>query len=189
LDSLAAKLVAQAMLAVTLIFVSLGFASMPGSGLADPRQLGLRAFRPSGIGWALAAFAAYVAIAGIYSALVQPDQEDVARDLGYGENLFGAIASGMLIIGVAPPSEELFFRGFVFGGLRRRLPFLAAALASGAIFGVFHFTGEDSLTAIPQLALLGAMLAWLYEKTGSLWPPIMLHALNNTIAFIVITSS
>jgi membrane protease YdiL (CAAX protease family) len=189
LESLAAKLVAQAMLAVTLVFVSLGFASMPGSGLAEPRRLGLRSFRPSGIGWAFAVFAAYIAIAGVYSALVQPDQEDVARDLGFDESTLGAIASGILIIGVAPPSEELFFRGFVFGGLRRRLPLLTAALASGAIFGIFHFTGEDSLAAIPQLAILGAMLAWLYEKTGSLWPPIILHALNNGIAFIFITSS
>jgi membrane protease YdiL (CAAX protease family) len=189
LESLAAKLVAQAMLAGTLVGVALGFASMPGTGFTDPRRLGLRSFRPSGLAWALAVFGIYIAIAGIYSALVSPDQEDVARDLGFDEGTFGAIASGVLIIGLAPPSEELFFRGFVFGGLRRRMSLLVAAAISGAIFGVFHFTGVDSLAAIPQLAVLGALLAWLYEKTGSLWPPILLHALNNALAFIIITSS
>ena len=35
-----------------------------------------------------------------------------------------------------------------------------------------------------QLAILGVILALLFEKTSSLWPCIMLHAINNTLAFI-----
>lgn len=188
LDSLAAKLIAQAMLAVTLGLVAFVFAAQPGPGLAPPRALGLRPFRPASLKWVAAAFFIYIAFAAAYSTLVHPDQEDVARELGFEESLFGAIASGILIIGLAPLSEEIFFRGFVYGGLRRTLPVWPAVIISGAIFGPFHFTGVDSLGVVPQLAVFGAILAWLYEKTGSLWPPILLHGINNTLAFIVITA-
>jgi len=88
----------------------------------------------------------------------------------------------------APLSEELFFRGFIFGGLRNRLSFPVAAVFSAAIFGLFHYTGPDSIAVVPQLALLGFALAWLYEKTGSIYPPIAVHAVNNALAFAILTS-
>jgi membrane protease YdiL (CAAX protease family) len=39
-----------------------------------------------------------------------------------------------------------------------------------------------------QLAVFGVILAWLYERTGSLWPTIAVHALNNALAFAILTS-
>jgi membrane protease YdiL (CAAX protease family) len=39
-----------------------------------------------------------------------------------------------------------------------------------------------------QLGVFGLWLCWLYERTGSLWPPIAVHALNNAIAFAILTS-
>ena len=101
---------------------------------------------------------------------------------------FGTIAAGVLIVIAAPFAEEIFFRGFIFGGLRRRFSFLAAAVLSGLIFGLFHFTGLSSIGVVPQLALLGFALAWLYEKTGSIYPPIAVHALNNALAFAILAS-
>jgi hypothetical protein len=65
----------------------------------------------------------------------------------------------------------------------------AAALISSGIFGLLHYTDPDSIAVVPQLALLGVLLAWLYERTGSLWPPIILHVLNNAIAFAIVTST
>ena len=88
----------------------------------------------------------------------------------------------------APVAEEIFFRGFLFGGLRRGLPFVAAALVSAVIFGAFHYTGPHSLTVLPQLAFLGLVLAWIYERSGSIYPTIALHVLNNALAFVVLTS-
>jgi membrane protease YdiL (CAAX protease family) len=191
LESLAATLVSQFLLAATLILLALGFATMPGVGLAHPRVLGLR-LPPAtsllrALGrialWALAAFALYLAFAAIYAPLVQPEQEDIARELGFDQGTFGTIASGVLIVAVAPVAEEAFFRGFMFAGLRRRWPFLPAALLSGAVFGLFHFTGSDSAGVVPQLAVLGVILAWLYQRTGSLWPCVLVHMVNNAIAF------
>jgi membrane protease YdiL (CAAX protease family) len=189
LKSLASKLVAQLLLAVTLTGVAFGFATLPKSGVASPEVLGLRRFKLSDLKWAAAAVGIYFVFAAVYAPLVQPHQEDVARDLGFGSSVFGAIAAGLLIIVVSPISEEIFFRGFVFGGLRHRWSFWPSALLAGVVFGIFHFTGVGSLGVVPQLAVLGAILCWLYEKTGSIGPTITVHMLNNTLAFIVIATS
>lgn len=187
LDSLAARLVTQALLAVTLVCIA--FAVAGGrSGIASPRTLGLRRSLRSPIGMAAAAYLGYIVIALVYSALVHPQQEDVTRDLGFGEGVLGATAAGLLIIIAAPFSEEIFFRGFIFGGLRSRLSFPLAAVFSGLIFGLFHFTGPDSIGVVPQLALFGFALAWLYEETGSIYPPMAVHAVNNALAFAILTS-
>jgi membrane protease YdiL (CAAX protease family) len=56
------------------------------------------------------------------------------------------------------------------------------------IFGLFHYTGASSITVVPQLAFLGFALCCVYEETGSIYPTIALHMLNNALAFIVLTS-
>jgi membrane protease YdiL (CAAX protease family) len=186
--TLAGRLVAQALLAVTLVGIAFIVAAGAGGGMASPKALGLRRPLRSSLGLAAAAYLGYVAIALVYSALVRPEQEDVTRDLGLGSGAFGTIAAGLLIVVAAPISEEIFFRGFIFGGLRRRLSFPGAAVLSGVIFGLFHFTGPDSIGVVPQLAFLGFALAWLYEETGSIYPPIAVHAVNNALAFAILAS-
>jgi membrane protease YdiL (CAAX protease family) len=42
---------------------------------------------------------------------------------------------------------------------------------------------------VPSLIVLGVIFAVVYEKTRSLWPPIMMHVFNNALALTVITSS
>ena len=186
--SLAGRLVTQAMLAMTLVGIAFAVAGGSGGGIASPRALGLRRPLRSPIGIAAAAYLGYIVIALVYSALIHPHQEDVTRDLGLGHGAFGTIAAGVLIVIAAPFAEEVFFRGFIFGGLRRRFSFPAAAVFSGAIFGLFHFTGPGSFGVIPQLALLGFALAWLYEETGSIYPTIAVHAVNNALAFAILAS-
>jgi membrane protease YdiL (CAAX protease family) len=41
---------------------------------------------------------------------------------------------------------------------------------------------------LPQLAFLGLALAWVYERTGSIYPTICMHALNNALAFAILAS-
>jgi membrane protease YdiL (CAAX protease family) len=139
------------------------------------RRLGVRSFRPSAIGWMFAAAGVYIALAAIYAIFItQPKQEDIASS-------FGPVwVQVLLIVLCASISEEVCFRGMVFSGIRERLPWLAAALASGVVFGSLHvFTG---ITAVPPLIIFGTVLALLYERTGSIIPGVILHALNNTAA-------
>ncbi len=187
LESLAAKLVLQAALGATLVAVAFFIAS-PGRGLATPGALGLRRPLRPAIGPALIAYVGYFLCAIVIALLLQPEQEDVTRELGVDEGTLGAIAAGILIIVVAPLTEEVFFRGFMFTGMRRSLPFLAAAAIPSVIWGLFHYTGPDSWGVVVQLAIFGLWLSWLYERTGSIWPTIAVHAVNNAIAFAILTS-
>jgi membrane protease YdiL (CAAX protease family) len=188
LETLEGQLALQGMLELTLIGVAFAIAR-PGRGWAAATELGLRRVPWRAFGTAFLAFLAYLAFAAVYAPLIEPQQEDVARDLGYGETALGSVAIGVLIVLLAPLAEETFFRGFMFGGLRRRAPFAVAALVSGAVFGMVHYTGPDSWGVVPQLTVLGIILAWLYERTGSLWPAMFVHFINNAIAFAVLTSS
>ena len=167
-------------LATALGFLLVPFAIAAGRG-ATVREaisrLGLRRFRPSAAKWMLAAIGAYLLFAIAYTAIIgEPHQKDIAED-------FGAVPVQVLLIAVAAPiSEEVCFRGMLFGGLRERWPRIAAALVSGLIFGGLHaLTG---LSAVPVLIVFGFILALLYEKTGSVVPGILLHMLNNSIALI-----
>ncbi|MBM3668192.1 MAG: CPBP family intramembrane metalloprotease, partial [Actinobacteria bacterium] len=188
-DSDGALLASQALFGLTLLVFPLGNASgWSFEGLRRaPARLGLRRFALSGLGWMLLAMLAYYLFAGLFASLViQPDQEDVAGELGVGdENLIVAVTAVVLIVGLAPVAEEAFFRGFFFSGLRSRMSLWPAALLSGLAFGMVHAT--TGITTVVPLAALGVALAWLYEKTGSLWPPVIAHMINNAIALAYIT--
>jgi CAAX protease family protein len=177
--STAANVVVQLATALGFLLVPIAIASRWGESSVGValRRLGVRGFRPSALKWMAAAVGAYLVLAAAYAAVFgSPHQEDIAES-------FGAVPVQVLLIVIAAPiSEEVCFRGMVFGGLRTRLPRLAAALLSGLIFGGLHaLTG---VTAVPPLIAFGFILALLYERTGSIVPGIVLHMLNNSVALI-----
>ncbi|MEZ4592013.1 MAG: type II CAAX endopeptidase family protein [Chloroflexota bacterium] len=91
------------------------------------------------------------------------------------------LVSTLAAVLVVPLWEEFFFRGFIHNALRNRLGLWAAILLSSLLFGLFHIIPLQALGAF----LLAIPLAWAYEKSGSLWLVIYLHALNNLIAFLL----
>ena len=152
-----------------------------------PEHFGLRPTRfwPA-VGWASLAIVSFYIAAAVYTAILQPDAEQtVAQDLGADQGTFGLIAAGFMVVCVAPVAEEFFFRGFFYRALRSRYSVIVAALIDGLLFGVIHFdfSGADALLILPPLAALGFVFCLVLEKTGSLYPVIALHALNNAIAF------
>jgi len=161
-------------LMVPMLIAARRGASSVGDAL---RRLGVRVFRPSAIKWMAASIGAYLFFAFCYSLLAgQPEQKDIAES-------FGTIPIQVLLIVIAAPiSEEVCFRGMLYGGLRERLPRLGAALLSAAIFGGLH--AVTGLSAVPPLIAFGFILALLYEKTGSVLPGTILHALNNSVALL-----
>jgi membrane protease YdiL (CAAX protease family) len=186
LDTLGGRLAVQVALAASLAAVAFYFAN-PGR-MTEPVMLGLRRSLIPPLRPAALAYVAYIGAAILIALAIQPEQEDVTEQLGYGESTAANVAVAMLVVAIAPLTEELFFRGFMFAGLRRRLPFLGAAAISSGIWGLFHYTGPGTWGVVLQLAAFGVILSWLYERTGSLWPPIAVHALNNAIAFAILTS-
>jgi len=184
-----ALLAAQAMFDGLLLLVALGVASdWKFRPLGRPlRLLGLRPFRLSAIWIMLATLVAYYIAAGLFASLVlKPDQEDIGGELGVGNpSVVIAVAAVLMIVLLAPIAEELFFRGFLFAGLRTRWSLWPAAITSGLIFGSVH--APTGITTVVPLAVLGFALCWLYDRTGSLWPCVIAHMINNGLALAVVS--
>jgi sodium transport system permease protein len=92
-------------------------------------------------------------------------------------NMLTAIVVFAILPGIC---EEILFRGFVLRGLATRLSPWMAITWTAVLFGAFHF---DLYRLLPTMAL-GFLLGGLVWLTGSLWPAMLLHAANNTIAVL-----
>lgn len=137
------------------------------------------------VGWAALGMVSFYVFAAVYTVIVDPSAEQtVAEDLGAADGGFGLIVAGFMIICVAPFAEEFFFRGFFYRALRSKYTVLVAALMNGILFGAIHWDGStDGLLILPPLAALGVVFCLVFERTGSLYPVIALHSINNSIAF------
>jgi membrane protease YdiL (CAAX protease family) len=94
------------------------------------------------------------------------------------------LATLLVAVVVAPPTEELFFRGFVLPSMAKAMPVWAAIAASAILFGVAH----ADLGSFLPLVVIGLVLGVLRWRTSSLWPGILFHALNNFIAAVAVLS-
>jgi uncharacterized protein len=138
--------------------------------------------------WIGVGYLAFIAFGQGYGWLFDPEGEQRIVDrLGADDSLPALVAVGVLVIVLAPVVEELFFRGFFYRALRSRFSFVAAALIDGAVFGVIHYSGSETLSILPVFVALGFIFCWVYERTGSLYAPIAMHALNNTLAYANMT--
>jgi membrane protease YdiL (CAAX protease family) len=89
----------------------------------------------------------------------------------------------LLLVAVLPGiCEEIAFRGLLLHGLRRRLHPALLPVVVGAVFGLFHL---DLLRLLPT-TVLGAALTVVVLLTGSLYPAILWHALNNATAILAV---
>lgn len=95
--------------------------------------------------------------------------------------LFGGLNSPLWFFGVgailAPLVEEIFFRGFLFQGFRARYGWGRGLLLSSAIFGAAHL---DPVALIPTF-ILGCLLAYLYQRSNSIWPGVFFHVFINSL--------
>ncbi len=81
----------------------------------------------------------------------------------------------------APVCEEIIFRGYFYPVMKRFAGMWPAAICSAFVFAAAH----GSLTALLPLFLFGALLVFIYEKTGSIWAPMALHfCFNGATVFI-----
>jgi len=150
------------------------------------RRISLR----GGLGGFVLAGGAYYIVTLIYSAVVNVHGTDrLPTDLGFRSSTADAILVSAFVCAVAPMAEEFFFRGFLFGVLRRMHvdfrgrelgPWVAAVIV-GLVFGLAHYDSAQPQYLIP-LGFLGFVLCILRWKTGSLYPGMALHSVNNCIA-------
>ena len=78
---------------------------------------------------------------------------------------------------LGPIIEEIFFRGFLYSAVKKRFGVIAGVLLSGALFSILH----ANITGFLSIMILGVLMAFLYEATGSLVTSISVHILHNSI--------
>ena len=121
----------------------------------------------------------------VLRTLALPDEpQDLVRI--FAETKSGLVIAGMLLVAcvLAPISEELIFRAGLFRYIRQKLGRMPALLVSGLCFGVLH----GSWTGFVPLAALGMLLALVYEATGSIRVPMVVHALFNLNTILIVLS-
>jgi hypothetical protein len=133
-------------------------------------------------GMTLAVLGLSLGATGLYAALVQSIGIEILQPPEIPPDIIlpgaGAALTFIALVLWTPFTEEVFFRGFVFAGLWPRLGSTGAIIVSALIFSLFHI----AYGVLIPIFITGVLLAWLYRRTGSLWPSIVAHAGQNGIA-------
>lgn len=161
------------------------------TGHARPSDFGFRR-----VGWRVAiagvvvAAIAYFVVTAVYATVFSIHATDkLPSAFGVSHSAAAVIGTAVFVCAIAPMAEETFFRGFLFGGLRRlRLPLAGrelgpwiAAVITGILFGLAHYDSAQPEFLIP-LGFLGFVLCLVRWRSGSLYPGMALHGANNSLA-------
>ena len=132
-----------------------------------------------GMSFLIAASQAFVLFTALF--LLDVDPSDIGEDLERLQRLVSGIAGILYACIFAPIAEEIGFRGLILGGLlkTRCRPWIAI-LISALVFASFHGFGAHFVTAL----LFGILVGWLYWRTGSIIPGIIIHVTNNSLTAI-----
>ena len=181
-EALSGQLVFYAVaISVTLLVVA-------GRRGAEVGELG---WRRASVRWLLAAVPltlAGLAVAGVLQGIAQAllpqvqNQQCIAVQKQYGHSILLALP---VVCIAAPIVEETVFRGVLYRWLRGVLPIGAAMAVSGAVFAALHAV---TLLFLPLMGF-GILLAWIYERSGSIWPGVLVHALFNLAGIIDILTT
>lgn len=148
-------------------------------------------WRMTSRGWVLAALPLTVLALGIASLLtgvaqtLMPHTEN-AQCLSVRSDYGSSVLLALPVVAVAAPIvEETVFRGVVYRWLRGVMPVNLAMGVSAAVFAGAHFI---RLLLLPLFGL-GILLAWIYERSGSIWPGVLVHALFNLVGVVAILTA
>lgn len=158
-------------------------------------NLGLRHPQLKDVGFVLIGIVMYVplalAVLSIAEAVVPGLDLDQKQQIGFAGTQGWSLALVFTSLVILPPVvEELVCRGFLYLGLKRRLPKYVAVLLTSLIFAMAHLqfnSGEPLLwTAAIDTFSLSLVLIYLREATDGLWAPIGLHMAKNSLAFYLL---
>jgi membrane protease YdiL (CAAX protease family) len=94
----------------------------------------------------------------------------------------------LLLLGVgiiAPIGEEIFFRGYMFSLLQKKRSTAFAIIASSLVFAAFHV----NILLFPIITVAGIIICYIRYKSGSIWPCVMIHMMNNVLAVTYLSFS
>lgn len=171
----------------TAVFAAIVYAVVLGLLLLIARgDIGLFALRPPrswarALGWAFVVFVLILLIGAALDPFLDAGEEQGLTPSSWDPDRAAPFfANAVVIAGLAPVVEELTYRGLGFS-LLRPYGMASAIIGVGLAFGLAH----GLIEALPILSLFGIGLAWLRERTDSVYPPILLHAVFNGFALAV----
>lgn len=186
----AVSLVSDFLFDASFVVAALYLATLGGTR-PTPADFGYRRVRLRlAAGSVLAAAVGYYLLSAIYAALLNLHGSDkLPKELGVSNSTAALVGATVFVCVVAPIAEEFFFRGFIFGALRRMRIVIAgkeigtwvAAILTGILFGLAH-TGSASSQYLIPLGFLGFVLCLVRWRTRSLYPCMALHSINNSLA-------
>jgi membrane protease YdiL (CAAX protease family) len=120
--------------------------------------------------------------------------DDPVRDVGDSIDFEGAtlLAFSVAAIVGAPIVEELIFRGVLQRGLTKLAGAPVAIGAQALLFSAYHFVPDGSGFSefyFGALVVFGIAAGVAVERTGRLGPGMVAHAINNTLAMVVLAAS
>ncbi len=141
------------------------------------------------IGLALAGVVVYVifsiALINIVIFLVPGFDMNQAQDVGFNDRLsepYQYYLALITLVILAPIAEEMLFRGYFFGKLRKAFPFWISAVVVSIVFGLVHMAWNVAV----DVFALSLVLCYLREITNGIWASILLHMTKNAIAYFVL---
>jgi membrane protease YdiL (CAAX protease family) len=129
----------------------------------------------------IALFSYVIAVDALGIKFLQPDDQ-IPKDFLRRDVVVAVLGVG--VVAVAPVCEELFFRGFIFGGLQRIWGFMPAAIVSGLLFSALHF----QFGLIIPFGAIGFIFAMLYNQSRSIFVSMTVHFLFNLISFTLLVA-
>lgn len=100
----------------------------------------------------------------------------------FEEIMDGSLAESLFVIALTPAiCEELLFRGVMFQSMKKKYRISTSIIIVGILFGAYHM----SMVKFIPTGLLGAVLCYTAYKTGSIYPAMMMHFINNAISVII----
>ena len=169
---------------VVFVLTAIMFAQFGGRTVRS-WQFGLRPTplrRAAGL--ATLTIVAFLIFSAIWVVALSVKEEDtkLLNALGTNETALLLAASALLTTVIAPICEEILFRGYIFAALSKWKGWIPGAILTGVLFGAVH-VGSAPVEDLVPLGVLGFALCFLYRRTGSLYPCIAVHSLNNSFAF------
>lgn len=143
------------------------------------------------------AFVVYIICSGVFMALLASVFPGInveqAQELPFSQSMLGAqwqyLLAFVTMVVLAPLAEELLFRGYLYGKLRKTAPVWLSVLVASVAFGLAHLwvgNGPLQWAVAIDTFVLSLMLCALREYTGAVWAGVLLHAIKNGLAFYLL---
>jgi len=113
-----------------------------------------------------------------YEPPVQPIVQIFIEEKNTAVLMFSALFASIF----GPIAEEVLFRGFIYPAIKKKTGTFWAMMITSFVFSILH----AHIVGILPIMVLGLLLVYLYEKTGSLLPSVIVHVIHNLSAFIMV---